>query len=88
MVLSNTEITPVQPDDDIVVDRDTRRPYERQLAVYLILASSLFSLAALYSLDINVTNSLSSNKVLNWTHTSSSYMEYTFDGKQYINQTV
>ena len=61
--------------------RDTRRPYKKQLAVHLILASILFSLAPLYSLDINVGRSLSFDKTLNWTNQHGIVAEGVFDGK-------
>ena len=41
--------------------RDNRRPYEKHLAVYLILASIMLEGVAFYSLDLNLSNALSSN---------------------------
>jgi hypothetical protein len=49
--------------------------------VHLILASILFALAALYSLDIHVADSINFNKALNWTHQHSASAEDIFDGK-------
>ena len=74
---------PIDNDDVYTTERDIRRPYQRQIAIHLILASILFSSAALYSLDINVANSLSFNEALNWTYSYSTYVEDTFDGKEY-----
>lgn len=83
MATPNVEIATLPDDDDGIptIARDVRRPYERQLAIHLILASILFSLAALYSLDINVADSLSLNEALNWTSSYNSYVEDIFDGK-------
>jgi hypothetical protein len=83
MATSSVEVATTSIDNDGIPTtvRDTRRPYERQLAVHLILASILFSLAALYSLDIHVADSLDFNKALNWTHHYSSSAEHIFDGK-------
>lgn len=61
--------------------RDTRRPYEKQLAVHLVLATNLFASAALFSFDVNVGSYLSSNKTLNWTVQHGANAELIFDGK-------
>jgi len=45
--------------------RDTREAYQKQLAVYLILASILFERMAFYSLASNLVLYLKSNK-LHW----------------------
>jgi bacteriorhodopsin len=60
--------------------RDNRRPYERQLAVYLILASTLFERLAFYSLAINLVVTLTSTE-LNWDSSTSTTATFIFFGK-------
>ncbi len=42
--------------------QDNRRPYKRRLAVYIILASTLFERIAFYTLAANLTFQLESEK--------------------------
>jgi hypothetical protein len=86
MTTSNVGETTVSIDNDDISKtvRETRPIYQKQIAVHLILASILFSLAALYSLDINVANSLSFDKTLNWTRPHSVSAEDMFDGKIHL----
>jgi hypothetical protein len=52
-------ITPLIPVSGITTAaRDTRRPYQKQLAIYLILASTLFERIAFYSLAANFAPSI------------------------------
>jgi hypothetical protein len=44
---------------------DTRRSYQKQLAVYFILASTLFERVAFYSLAANLVRNLKSPILLN-----------------------
>lgn len=83
MDVSNAEETAstILSSDILTAVRDTRQPYEKQLAVHLILASMLFAFAALYSLDINVGASLHFNEALNWTYQHGVYAEEIFDDK-------
>jgi hypothetical protein len=76
------ETVPLNPNDDIpTAARDTRRPYQRQLAVYFILASIVFQLTAYYVLDANIASVLNQNGTLNWTDHNSSTALYIFEGK-------
>ncbi len=63
--------------------RDTRRPYEKQLAVYLILASYIFERIAFLSLEYGLFTSLISKGplYLNWSGTQASAASYIFSGK-------
>jgi hypothetical protein len=80
------ETEPLTPNDDIpTAARDTRRPYQRQIAVYLILASIVFQLTAYYVLDANITSTLNQNTTLNWTDHNSSAASYIFEGKLFLN---
>ncbi len=76
------ETAPLNSNDDIsTATRDTRRPYQRQLAVYLILASNVFQLTTYYVLDSNITSTLNQNGTLDWTYYNSSAASYIFEGK-------
>ena len=85
MDASNEEEATVLIPDPIISTtiRNVRRPYEKRLAVYLILASILLEDVAFYSLDLNITNGLSSNTTFNWTDKHSSTTADIFDGKYY-----
>lgn len=61
--------------------RDNRQPYEKQLAVHLILASILFENVAFYSIDLNFPYGLNSNETLNWTSQHSAVATYILNGK-------
>jgi hypothetical protein len=67
--------------DSSTAVRDTLRPYEKQLAVYLILASTLFERTAFYSILANLVISLGSGASLNWNTTNSSIASLIFSGK-------
>ncbi len=64
-----------------LLTRDTRRLYEKQLAVYLILASTLLERIAFYSISANLVFSLGPDTILNWSTTSSSIASFIFSGK-------
>lgn len=83
MDVSNVSETTLPSDspETFTAVQNTRRPYEKRLAVHLILATILFAHAALYCLDNNVGSSIYSNKALNWTQQHSSLTEDIFDGK-------
>ncbi len=59
---------------------DHRRTYERRLAVYLILASTLFERLAFYSLAINLVVTLQSSE-LKWDSSTSTTASFIFFGK-------
>ncbi len=59
---SEQETTPLIPRYGIPAPiRDKRKPYQKQLAVYFILASTLFERIAFYSLENNVDLLFSQN---------------------------
>jgi hypothetical protein len=60
---------------------DTRKPYEKQLALYLIIASISLESLAFFALDANLPLSLHFNETLNWTSDHSSISAYIFNGK-------
>jgi hypothetical protein len=59
---------------------DNRLPHEKSLAVYLILASTLFERLAFYSLVINLVVTLKSSE-LNWSSSTSTTIPFIFLGK-------
>ena len=61
---------------------DTRKPYEKQLALYIILASIVCERTAYFSLDANLALTLPSNLTLNWTDTNASTASYIFEGQR------
>ncbi len=65
--------------------RDIRQNYERQLAVYLILASILFERIAFYSIATNITVTLQSNQTFKWSPQHSSTVSNIFSGKSFYN---
>ena len=60
---------------------DTRKPYEKQLALYIILACLVCERGAYFVLDANLVETLQSNTTLNWTNPHSSIALYIFEGK-------
>ncbi len=64
--------------------RDTREAYEKQLALYLILASILFERMAFYSLANNLVSTLQSNKTVEWNPEHSSTASFIFSGKSFF----
>lgn len=62
---------------------DTRKPYEKQLALYIILACLVCERGAYFTLDANLSYSLKSNTTLNWTDRNGSIALYIFEGKSY-----
>ena len=60
--------------------RDTRRPYEKKLAIYLILASTLFERIAFYSLVGNLVVTLQSSELLDWNSRHSLTALFLFSG--------
>jgi hypothetical protein len=76
------EAAPLIPNDGIpTVVRNTRRSYEKQLAMYFILASILFQTCAFDLFDANLENSLQFNRTLNWTFENSLLGANVFRGK-------
>lgn len=59
---------------------DNRRPYQRQLAVYIILASTALERLAFYSLVINLTNALQLSE-LDWDPANGVTASFIFFGK-------
>ena len=76
---------PVPNHSTTIISRDNRRPFERQLAVHLILASLLFERTAFNSLVDNLSNTLQFNETGNWTSTYVSAAPLTFTGNENIN---
>lgn len=64
--------------------RHTRRPHEKQLAVYLILASTFFERIAFYTISANLVHNLDSNTSLNHNTISSYIASFMFSGKSYF----
>lgn len=63
MNILTREAAPLLPKHGIPAPpRDNRRPYEKQLAVYIILASTLFERMAFYTLAANLAIALESTK--------------------------
>ncbi len=62
--------------------RDNRQPHERKLAIYLILASTIFERLAFYSLAINLVVTLKSSE-LNWSSSTSTTVPFIFFGKSF-----
>lgn len=62
----------------------TQRSHERQLAVHLILASTLFERIAFYTISANLVLSLGSNTSLNWSSANSSVAMLMFSGKKIL----
>jgi hypothetical protein len=63
---------------------DNRRPYEKQLAMYLVLASTFLERIAFYSISANLVFSLGPDTQFHWTATSSSIASFIFSGKYYF----
>ena len=59
---------------------DNRRPYQRQLAIYLILASTILERVAFYSLVINLVITLQTSE-LDWDSGNSITVSFIFTGK-------
>jgi hypothetical protein len=59
---------------------DNRRPYQRQLAIYFILASTTLERIAFYSLVINLVIILQSSE-LDWDSGNSITVSFIFSGK-------
>jgi hypothetical protein len=66
--------------------RDERESYEKQLALYLILASTLLERLAFYSLRDNIVFNLQSNKTVEWNYDHSSTASFIFSGKSFLFQ--
>jgi hypothetical protein len=64
--------------------QDIRKPYQKQLAIYLILASTLFERIAFYTLAANLALSLESDKQPYWKSPNSSVATFIFIGKSYL----
>lgn len=60
---------------------DYRRPYEKRLAVYLVLTSFFFQHAAFLTFENRLASSVKSNGTVNWTRTDSFAASYLFSGK-------
>jgi hypothetical protein len=61
--------------------RDTRQAYQKQLAVYLILASTLFERIAFYTLAAHLTVTLQLPNFLNWNSSNSLIASNIFSGR-------
>jgi hypothetical protein len=59
---------------------DVRLSYEKQVAVYIIMASTLFERAAFYLLAANIVLVLKSRE-FGWSSTNSEFALYIFSGK-------
>jgi hypothetical protein len=73
--------TSVSEHETTITARDNRRPYEKQLAVYLILASTFFERIAFYSISANLVHNLDSNTSHNRNTISSYIASFMFSGK-------
>ncbi len=62
------------------IPKDARKPYQRQLAVYLVLASTLFERIAFYTLVANLTATLQLPDFLNWNPSNSVIASNIFSG--------
>ncbi len=59
---------------------DRRKPHEKTLALYLILASILCERIAFYSLGDNLVPTLQSNKTIGWSPEHSTTASFVFSG--------
>jgi hypothetical protein len=73
-----TRLIPVPVHDIPRSVRDNRQPYQKQLAVYFILASVLFERIAFYALVANLSVTL---KSIGWSYRHSATASYIFSGK-------
>ncbi len=64
---------------------DSRKPHEKQLALYLILGSILFERIAFYSLGDNLVPTLHSNRTVGWDAQHSTTASFIFSGKSLFN---
>lgn len=79
--LSTSETSLLIPRDGVPYDQpDTRRPYKKRLAIYLILASTALERLAFYSLVINLVIILQLGD-LNWDPQNSITVSFIFTGK-------
>jgi hypothetical protein len=60
---------------------DNRKPHQKTLAMFFILASILFERAAFYALANNLVVNLDSDELLNWKPSHSSIASFIFSGK-------
>ncbi len=61
--------------------RDTREPYQKQLAVYLILASTVFERLAFYALMTTLSTTLQFSEPFHWNSRDIKTASYIFTGK-------
>jgi hypothetical protein len=61
--------------------RDTREVYQKQLAVYLILASTLLERLAFYALIFTLSTTLQSHEPFHWNSRHTKTASYIFSGK-------
>lgn len=61
--------------------RDVRRPYEKQLAVHLILANILLLFLPFFFFAHNLVHYLHDNPTLNWTPNNASMAHTIFEGR-------
>ena len=81
---TSTELRPPVPDGVIpIITRDVRRPYEKQLAVHLILASILFLFLPFFLLAHNLYRYLHDTTTLNWTSQNASAALVILEGRLY-----
>jgi hypothetical protein len=82
------ETTTLIPNVDIhFVSPDHRQTYERRLAIYLILASTVFERLAFYSLAINLVVTLKSSE-LKWDSSTSTTASFIFFGKIFLKKKI
>jgi hypothetical protein len=61
--------------------RDNRKPYQKQLAVYLILASLICERIAFYSIAANLVLSLGTKAPIKWSYENILMASFIFFGK-------
>lgn len=67
--------------------KDTRQPYQKELAVHLILASVFFERVAFYGLSSNLVVYLGSKK-LHWDHSYSATAVNLFYGRHNLKSNI
>ena len=77
------ELSITSSSSNLLPPTDTRRAYEKQLATYLVLASTFLERIAFYSISANLVFILGSDTQFDWTTTNSSIASLIFSGKYY-----
>ncbi len=79
---NNQEATPLIPNHGIPTTiRDDRKPYQKQWAIYLILATTIFERLAFYGLMTTLSITLQSLESFHWKNRHSKTASYIFSGK-------